>query len=117
MKNNRTINLVSVGKLIREIRKQRGHTLEEAAHLADISPQHLSLLERGKKRGSIFAYIGIATALNITLDDLFYVNVTACRVSSSFAQDDLFADCSDYEKAVLCEMILALKEVLKRLRK
>jgi hypothetical protein len=57
-----------------------------------------------------------AVILGLTLDDLFYDDAMALRVHKSFSYEGLLDDCSDYEKAILSESLLALKTILKRNR-
>lgn len=51
-------------------RNYRGMTQNELAHKANIPQSYLSAIETGQKPGSIQAIKKIATALNVTIDDL-----------------------------------------------
>ena len=40
---------IELGKRVREARKAKGYTIEHLAELADMAPQYISEVERGKK--------------------------------------------------------------------
>lgn len=55
---------------IRVWREHRGLSQSELASQAGISPSYLSQLESGKRDGTMEVLAAIASALNVTLDDL-----------------------------------------------
>ncbi|TFV60534.1 helix-turn-helix domain-containing protein [Mycobacterium sp. PS03-16] len=59
-----------VRKRLRELRKQRGMTLEEVAGRSAIDVSTLSRLESGKRRLALDHLPRLATALSVTTDDL-----------------------------------------------
>ncbi|MFD7309899.1 helix-turn-helix domain-containing protein [Promicromonospora sp. NPDC059942] len=59
-----------VGERLRQLRHERGETLDRTARRAGISPQYLSEIERGVKEPSSEMIAAIAGALDITLVDL-----------------------------------------------
>ncbi len=59
-----------VRRRLREIRTQRGLTLEDVARRADIDVSTLSRLESGKRRLALDHLPRLAAALSITTDDL-----------------------------------------------
>ncbi len=63
---------VRVGKKIREIRTQKGYTLESLANEANIDYTQLSRIELGKINTSIFQVYQIATYLKTPIPDLFH---------------------------------------------
>lgn len=64
----------NLGHRIAEIRHFKGLSQFRLAEMADISKEHLSNLERGKKQPSAKVLIQISNALEISLDDLIGVN-------------------------------------------
>ena len=56
---------------IRVIRERRGLTQEELAKLCELPRPHISSIERGEYRPRVDTAQKIATALGVTLDDLF----------------------------------------------
>ena len=59
-----------VRRRLRELRTQRGLTLEEVASRADIDVSTLSRLESGKRRLALDHLPRLASALSVTTDDL-----------------------------------------------
>lgn len=59
-----------IGDVLRQERKARGKTLEELAKQANVSPSHLSEIERGIKEASSEIIQSIHRSLGMELDDL-----------------------------------------------
>lgn len=55
---------------IRVWRQYRGMKVKDLAATIGVTPNFLSMVERGKKDGSLKLYLKIARALKVTLDDL-----------------------------------------------
>lgn len=60
-----------IGKRIREIRKAQRLSQEQAAEKADISPNYLSRIERGKENPTLDMLIKFADALKIEMWEMF----------------------------------------------
>lgn len=60
----------SIGKKIRQYRKERGMTQDELAEKTDLSTNHLGALERAEKNLTLANLINIANALDVTADML-----------------------------------------------
>jgi transcriptional regulator with XRE-family HTH domain len=60
-----------VGERIRLLRQQRGISQEQLAFKAGITPSYLGQIERGEKSPTIDSLDKVATALNVTLEELF----------------------------------------------
>lgn len=116
MKKKIAQELKLVGGRIRAARRALNLTQEKAAERTELTGQYWSLLETGRERGSVAAYLQIATALDLTLDDLFYDDTTNIRMQKAFSNEVLLEDCTAMEKAVIRETLLALKGILERNR-
>lgn len=64
--------LLSIGKTMRAIRKERGLSQEELAHLASIDRSHLGRIERGERNLSIRNVLRIAAALGCRPSELLH---------------------------------------------
>ena len=60
----------SIGKKIRNYRKERGMTQEELAEKLDLSINYVGALERAEKNLTLANLINIANALDVTADML-----------------------------------------------
>lgn len=59
-----------IGLRIRELRLERGMTLDQLSRAAGISASHLSRLERGQAEPSFTVAAALATQLGVSLNDL-----------------------------------------------
>ena len=69
----------AVAKRVAEARRARGMTQEELAAKADVSPTHISVLERGVKLPNLDTFIAIANALEVSADYLLQDVVTGVK--------------------------------------
>lgn len=60
----------AVGRRIKEAREKRHLTQEELAARIDISPTHVSVIERGTKIPRLDTFVAIANALGVSGDAL-----------------------------------------------
>lgn len=116
MEKKLVLDLKLVGGRIREARRMLYLTQEKAAERTELTGQYWSLLETGRERGSIAAYLQIAAALGLTLDDLFYDDAANIRMQKAFSSEALMEDRTAMEKAIIRETLFALKGILERNR-
>ncbi|MFE6041371.1 helix-turn-helix domain-containing protein [Streptomyces sp. NPDC056452] len=62
--------LPGVAPRLRDLRRDRGLTLEAAARRADLSPAHLSRLETGRRQPSLPMLLGLARIYGTTVSEL-----------------------------------------------
>lgn len=68
-----------IGERIRLIRREKGISQEELAHLSALSDTYIGQIERGEKNITVDSLSKIAASLEISLEELF-------RFSESFSQ-------------------------------
>ncbi|HAH08434.1 MAG TPA: hypothetical protein DCM05_18220 [Elusimicrobia bacterium] len=76
-----------IGKRIREERQAQDRTLEDVASAAGTDRSFLQQIETNKRKPSIIKVYHIATALGLTLDQLF----KGCRKPAMADPDEVFA--------------------------
>lgn len=64
------MDLKAVGQRIRSAREAKKLTQEELAALVDLSPTHVSVIERGIKVTKLDTFVAIANALEVSADTL-----------------------------------------------
>lgn len=64
------MDLKAVGKRIKAAREQKGLTQEALAELVNLSPMHVSVIERGFKPTKMDTFCNIANALDASADTL-----------------------------------------------
>lgn len=62
--------LVAIGSAIRRIRKGKGFSQEELAHLSQIDRSHMGRIERGERNLAILNLTRICRALNCSPSEL-----------------------------------------------
>ena len=64
------MDMVAIGSRIKEAREHAHLTQEELAEIVDISPTHMSVIERGVKTPKLDTFVKIANALHLSADAL-----------------------------------------------
>lgn len=86
----------AVGQRIKAVREKKNLTQEDLAALIDISPTHVSVIERGTKIARMDTFVAIANVLGVSADSLLIdvVDQATKSVASelSAAIDDLPRD-------------------------
>ncbi len=70
-----------IGQMIRELRSQRGLTLEEVAEKSGCTSSFLSQLERNKAAPSVTTLYSIAAALGVKVTDFLPEGINATKVT------------------------------------
>ena len=64
------MDMVAIGSRIKEARERAHLTQEELAEIVDISPTHMSVIERGVKTPKLDTFVKIVNALHLSSDAL-----------------------------------------------
>ena len=64
------MDMIAIGSRIKEARERAHLTQEELAEKVDISPTHMSVIERGIKTPKLDTFVKIVKALNLSADAL-----------------------------------------------
>ena len=70
------MDMIAIGSKIKEARERAHLTQEELAEIVDISPTHMSVIERGVKTPKLDTFVKIANALHLSADALLQDVVT-----------------------------------------
>ena len=70
------MDMIAIGSRLKEAREQAHLTQEELAEIVDISPTHMSVIERGVKTPKLDTFVKIANALHLSADALLQDVVT-----------------------------------------
>lgn len=65
-----TLDAVTVGKVISDIRREKGMSQEVLSGLADIGRTHLSAIERGERKPTLETLYRISCALDMKMSDI-----------------------------------------------
>ena len=75
------MDMIAVGNRIKEAREQAHLTQEDLAEIVDISPTHMSVIERGAKTPRLDTFVKIVNALKLSSDALLQDVVRPVRAS------------------------------------
>lgn len=64
------MNQKAIGRRIKAAREKKRLTQEQLAELVDLSPMHVSVIERGVKLPKLETLINIANTLDVSADEL-----------------------------------------------
>ena len=101
---------------MKEALKAKGMTQQELAEATNYSIQHISHIENGQTKLSLKCLLSIASALQISVDQLVCTDVPSSSVVLDQEIQDLLKDCSPQEKQVLLETLKLMKSNLRKVR-
>ena len=101
--------LKQIGQRIRETRIDRGLNQAELAFRTNISEQHISLIELGKKEMRIETFIRIIECLQVSADEILRPDVP--EVSGIYQKElaELLYDCNPMEAEAILTLIKQVK--------
>ena len=104
----------AIGVRIRRLRKEQGLTQQALAELSHQEPSNVSHIERGATKLSLPTIVNIANALGVSVDDLLCDSLKKSGNSFGRIAENILRDCSHRELQIITEMMLTLKETLRR---
>lgn len=72
----------AIGKRLRDARVAKGMTQEELAERAGLSPNHISVIERGIKSPQLDSFVSVCNALGVSADTVLIDVVDAATESA-----------------------------------
>ena len=103
-----------LGNRIRDARERRHLTQEILSEIVDISPTHMSVLERGVKGMKLSTFIKIANALDVSADELLQDELTHETQLHSIILYELIDELPVVEQRKLVHMMKAYIEFYKK---
>ena len=89
----------TIGENLKKLRKKAGLTQEELADRIDSRGEHISKIERGLVEPKIIMIYHICVVLGITVNELFYGQRIANRMSMGFSEE--YAKLTDQQVALV----------------
>lgn len=109
------VDYKDIGRRIRSIRLDRGITQEQLAEAVGVGVTHISHIETGSGIPSLQVFIDIINALNCSADELLCIEVNMARTIHGGWLSEQMADCTTQEIKLISDVVLNLKESLRRL--
>ena len=108
-----SINYISIGKQIRNVRIKRNLTRAKLAEKSGIEPSNLSHIERATTKLSLPTLLNITNALGASLDEIVYESLVENTHISNKHINELLSDCSPEELVAITEIIKTTKKILR----
>ncbi|HBG2132403.1 TPA: helix-turn-helix transcriptional regulator [Clostridioides difficile] len=108
------VDYKEIGKRIKIARIKKGITQESVAEEIDITPSHMSNVERGKTKVSLPTLINIANALSVNIDTLLCDNILTSKIVFEAEAKEIFDDCDEYEIRMLVNILKYMKEEVRK---
>lgn len=100
----------AVGRRIKAKREQENMTQEFLAELVNVSPNHISVIERGVKIPRLDTFVGIANALAVSADELLMDVVTQSTVNAASELSSAIEDLPQADRLRIMKAIRTLVE-------
>ena len=110
------LNLVQIGKRVRESRKRCGLSQQELSENIDRSPTYISYIENGLKCMSLDTFVSIANVLHVSADELLKDSIENTVNVFNHEFSEIASDCSEYERHILLEVALVIKNTIRENR-
>jgi len=106
------LNYYKIGQRIRKYRKSYHLSQEQLAEKVAISTTHMSHIETGSTKLSLFVLVKIAHALSVHTDSLLHDNPKITRTDLGDEILNLLDSCSTEDMYILLDTMKALKTSL-----
>ena len=103
-----------IGRRIKELRNSKRISQMVLAEKCDICDSYLSYIECGRRIPSLTLLLKIAEVLDAPIDSLLKDSTETVFDTYDIEINELIGDCTLYEKKVICETILSLKESIRQ---
>ena len=103
------------GQAIQRIRKERGMTQEQLAEKAGVGITHISHIETGRTAPSLDIVICLINAFGCSADELLGIEIERDVEVRNNWLTELVEDCSSLEIKMIADMVVSLKESMRRL--
>lgn len=110
------IDYKDVGARIRAVRLSRKMTQERLADTVGVGVTHISHIETGNSIPSLQVFVDILNTLQCSADELLCMELNQAQPQFDAWIKEIFADCTDTERKLIVDTILALKSSMRRLK-
>lgn len=101
------MDMKAIGRRIKAARDAKGLTQEALAELVDVTPMHISVIERGFKPTRMDTFCNIANALDVSADTLLQDVIDHSADSTPAELNDLLNDLPAKERRKIYHCVKA----------
>ena len=110
------IDYKSIGIRVKKLRLEKKMTQAQLAERIGVGTTHISHIETGNTIPSLDALVSIINALECSADELLCNEIAKDRPILNSWLTELVEDCSDLEIKLISDMVISMKESMRRLR-
>ena len=110
------VDYKDIGARIRKYRLEKNLTQSQLAEAVGVGTTHISHIETGDTIPSLPVFIDIINTLDCSADELLCIEVEKARPILINWLTELAEDCSSTEIKMIKDMVIALKETMRRLQ-
>ena len=81
------VDLVTLGRRVRHLRRARGLTLEQLGAAVGRAPSQLSMIENGRREPRLTLLHGLASALGVAVEELLAVEPPSRRAAMEIERE------------------------------
>lgn len=108
-----SLDYKKIGIRIHNLRKKKNLSQAQLAEMIDVSDTYISHIETGSKHASLEVLVKISNALGLSFDSFLLGNNPKNANEYMPEIEELIADCSPYEKAIIFDVAKTLKTSLR----
>lgn len=94
-----------IGQRIRRVRKAQGLSQEQLAEKIGISTTHMSHIETGNTKLSLAVFVDIATALEVSADELLFDNSAYQKPKAVHDIFEILESCTPKQAKVIADLV------------
>lgn len=98
-----------IGQKIRKYRKAHHLSQEELAEKVEISVTHMSHIETGNTKLSLPVLVALATALEVSTDDILFDSSTENKATSISEITQILEGCSSQQAKIIRDIVSATR--------
>ncbi|HBE9110516.1 TPA: helix-turn-helix transcriptional regulator [Clostridioides difficile] len=106
----------AIGQRIKIARIKKRLTQDTLSELVNITPQHMSNIERGGSSVSLPTLIAIANVLHVSIDELLCDTVLDSKVVFEKELQEVISDCNEYEIRVIVNVVKTTKDSMRSVK-
>ncbi|MCC0697802.1 helix-turn-helix domain-containing protein [Clostridioides sp. ES-S-0048-02] len=106
----------AIGQRIKIARIKKRLTQDTLSELVNITPQHMSNIERGGSSVSLPTLIAIANMLGVSIDELLCDTILDSKVVFEKELQEVISDCNEYEIRVIVDVVKTTKDSMRSVK-
>ncbi|MCC0732935.1 helix-turn-helix transcriptional regulator [Clostridioides sp. ZZV14-6009] len=106
----------AIGQRIKIARIKKRLTQDTLSELVNITPQHMSNIERGGSSVSLPTLIAISNVLHVSVDELLCDAVLDSKIVFEKELQEVISDCNEYEIRVIVNVVKTTKDSMRSVK-